>query len=297
MRENYINPKLFSMGMVVVPASITIEKGISVQKYKCKLKNKVSIYKKKTRRAVVRITGSDFVKKWGLLNKTNRKVKIKLIKKNKKWLLILTRTAKYGKILQVYSGSHPCFQLVLNKHLPKNLWNLIKSKKTYTFPVNVIFNLSEWKDINLKPYDFLPEVEKLPKKLMEKALKLGFNVDFVPKGRSYDLELIGPKGNKFLIAVSSHVAKNESRSKEKRKQKILMDISKMLTILNKNLYPIIISEPLEFDGSWSFTTDSYLNFYKKKFGFKFLTTNFEEKWENKICKDLLIIDKTINRKV
>lgn len=281
------------MDMLLIPASITIEDGISVQKYKWKSKNKTSIYRRKCKRAFVRVTGSNIVKKLSTKNKINRQVKIKFYKRDSQWRLIINRTANKGLTLQTYFSSHPYLQLILNRNLPKELWKEyeLNSQKTYTFPIYIEFNLNEWKDIKLESHDFLPEIEKASKDLMEESLKYGFNVDFVPKGRDYDLELVSPKGNIFILAISSHIAKNESRSKEKRKQKILMDISKMMPVLhNRKVCPVIVSQPLEFEGSWSFTTDKYLNFYKTNFNFKFLTTDFKKGWEKEICNKLLELD-------
>jgi hypothetical protein len=187
----------------------------------------------------------------------------------------------------------------LNKHLPNEIWEeyRLSGKKTYTRPIGVEFNLEEWKDIKLRPHNFLIQVERDSKKLMKESLKYGFNIDFIPKGRAYDLELVSPRENRFILALSSHTAKNKSRSKEKRKQKILMDISKMLPIIHtkykKEVYPIIISQPLDFNGSWSYTTDSYLNFYKNNFNFHFLTTDFKKGWEKSIINKLLEIDKNV----
>ena len=36
-----------------------------------------------------------------------------------------------------------------------------------------------------------------------------------------------------------------------------------------------------------------LNFYKEKFNFHFLTTEFKKGWENNICKKLLELDKYV----
>ena len=68
-----------------------------------------------------------------------------------------------------------------------------------------------------------------------------------------------------------------------------MDISKMLPYLdqNKNTLPVVITRPIEFENSWSFTTQKYLDFYRDKFGFKFLTTEFKNGWEDNIIKELL----------
>jgi len=283
------------MDMVLVPASITIENGISTQKYRWKSKNKTTIYRRPCKRAFVRITGSNFVRKLKNKQKKDKYVKIKFVEKEGNLILKLTRD-KEGATLQTYMGGHPYLQLILNKHLPKKIWeeHKLSKRKTYTRPILVEFNLSEWKDINLESHEFMVDVEKLPKKLLKTSLNYGFKVDLVSKGRAYDLELVGPNGNKFMLAISSHVAKNKSRSKEKRKQKILMDISKMLTVLyNKSLNPVIISEPLEFENSWSFTTDGYLNFYKEKFNFNFLTTDFKKGWDKYICEKLLELDKNV----
>src|SRR3989344_823062 len=285
------------MDMVIVPASITIENGTAIQRYKWKSENKITIYKRKNKRAFVRITGANFVKRLSEKRKEKRQAKIKFNKKDKEWKLLIKRSKEKGVTLQTHFSSHPYLQLVLNKSLPNEIWkeHKLKGENCYTRKINVEFDLKEWKDFCLKPYDFLIEVEKLSKQLMKEAINRGLMVDFVPKGRAYDLELRGPKGKIFVLAISSHIAKDLSRSKEKRKQKILMDISKLLPyIYNKKIYPIIISEPLEFKGSWSFTTDDYLNFYKDKFNFNFLTTDFKKGWEKDICIQLLELDKNVN---
>ncbi len=282
------------MDMVLVSASITIENGVSTQRYKWKSKNKVSVYRKLNKRAFVRITGAKFVSRLNSRNSMAKQININFCRDKNEWILKINRSKNKGSTLQTCVGTHPYLQLVLNKHLPKEIWreHELSGKRTYTRPINVEFDLDEWKDLKIGPSVFLVEVEKLPKTLLDHSLKNGFKIDFVPKGRSYDLELIGPEGNKFILAISSHVAKNQSRSKEKRKQKILMDISKMLPVIyNQKVYPIIISEPLEYEGSWSFTTDFYLNFYKERFGFKFLTTDFKKDWEENICNQLLELDK------
>lgn len=278
--------------MVVVPASITIEEGSHVNVHKWKNEDKVSVYRGNSKRAVVRITGSRFVKELSKKKKEQRQVSINFNKVDGEWGLVVSRTRE-GCTLQTYFSSHPYIQLVLNRHLSKEIWDEYKvnNKKTYSRRINVEFDLTEWGDIKLKPYDFIIKIERLSKQLMKEALRQRFVVDFVSKGRAYDLELVGPKNKRFIIAISSHVAKNESRSKEKRKQKILMDIAKMLTVLyTKKAVPIVISEPLSFQGSWSFTTPDYLDFYKDAFNFRFLTTNFKKDWAVEICKQLLKID-------
>ena len=156
--------------------------------------------------------------------------------------------------------------------------------------MNIELNLEEWPDIGLAPWDFLIEVEKESKLLMKKALDKDFKVIKASKGRSYDLSLIHPNGNELIIAISSHTAKTKSRSKEKTIQKILMDISKMLPHLtDQKKIPIVITKPIKFGGSWSFTSNQYLDYYKKKFGFKFLTTEFKKDWEDIIIDELLKI--------
>ena len=61
MYSNKINTKFYkelyafySMDKITIPASMTLEKGISIKRYKWKSKNKESIYKKKCRRAFIR---------------------------------------------------------------------------------------------------------------------------------------------------------------------------------------------------------------------------------------------------
>ena len=67
-----------------------------------------------------------------------------------------------------------------------------------------------------------------------------------------------------------------------------MDISKMLLYLdeNKQTVPVIITRPISFKNSWSFTTTRYLDFYRRKFGFRFITTEFKNGWEEDIIKEL-----------
>jgi hypothetical protein len=65
------------------------------------------------------------------------------------------------------------------------------------------------------PVDTMVNIEKDARNLMKESLKYGFNVDFISKGREYDLELVSPKGKRFILAISSHIAKSKKRSKEK----------------------------------------------------------------------------------
>ena len=159
--------------------------------------------------------------------------------------------------------------------------------------INVEFNLDDWKDIHLKPSDFLINVEKESKSLLDFALKNQFNFDQISKGRNYDLELIGPNKTKFLISISTYGKESiERRRKEKVVSKILKDISKLLVYTyNKKVIPIIVTLPVEAEKTWSFTANDYLNFYKDNFNFKFINTTFKKGWENEICEELLKIDK------
>ena len=276
------------MDKVKLDASITLEKGISTKKYKWKSKTKESIYKKFSRRAVIRFSCRNFAQKISKLEGKDRQILIKFIDNSN---VIIKRVKDKGISMQGYFGEHSYIQIIVNSCLPLELWdnlNEVKSK-SMTFPVIVELYLHEWKDTGLVPSDFLLEVEKESKILMNKALERGFSISKVSKGREYDIGLINPDSKKFIIALSSHVAKNKSRSKEKTIQKILMDIAKMLPYLdqNKDTIPIVITRPMEFKNSWSFTTQKYLDFYKKKFGFKFITTEFKNGWEDDILGELL----------
>ena len=262
--------------MIKTKASITIEEGIVRQKYKWKSKKKTSKYTSRSRRAVIRISNNELAKKLKEERKERKQVNCTFRKEEGQWVVKIERTKK-GSTLQSYIGSHPYLQLVVNKNLPEEIWEIHKKsrKKSITIPVQMEFNMIEWANLKIGPESFLLSVEKEAKTLLKSALKEGFKVNFVPKGREYDLELTGPKGKKFIIAISSHNSKEKSRNKENRKQKIMMDIAKILTVLKeKNATPVIISESLNFKNSWSHTTDKYFNFYKEEHGFRFLTLNF-----------------------
>ncbi|MCK5624908.1 hypothetical protein KAI04_03645 [Candidatus Pacearchaeota archaeon] len=276
------------MDNLTIPASMTLEKGISIKRYKWKSKNRESIYKKKCRRAFIRFTCKNFAYKIKKRKKEKRQISISFIDDSN---VEIKRIKNKGISLQGYAGKHPYIQIVVNKALPNDLWRMFKdsNKKTLTIPVHIKINLSEWKEFNLTPDDFLLEIEKEAKTLMQKALKKGFKVNHASKGRSHDLCIINPNNKEIIIAISSHTAKSQSRSKEKTIQKILMDISKMLSILKENTTPVIITKPIKFENSWSFTTHKYLEFYKEKFGFKFLTTEFKKNWEDDIISELLKI--------
>ncbi len=206
---------------VDISASIALENYTAKRYYQWKSKNKTSIYKTKARRAVVRITSYGFIKKLNKKNEKDRQIRIRFFRNKDSWVININRTKKEGITMQTYQGLHPFFQIILNKQLPQEIWDYSNNKKSYTFPVIIKFDLNEWKDISLHPSDFILKIEKQAKRLMKNSLKSNFKVDFISKGRNYDLELIGPKGTRFLIAISSNNKKSESRSKESRIQKAL----------------------------------------------------------------------------
>ncbi len=275
------------MDKIIISASITLERGFATKRYKWKSKDKTSNYKRPCKRAVIRFTCKNFAERVSRLKKERRQVLINF-KDNSN--AVIKRIKSKGTSVQGYSGKHPYLQIIVNKCLPNELWKKLgeTNKKSLTFPVNAEINLNDWKDVGLRPENFLLETEKEAKVLIKKALKSGFNVVHASKGRSHDVSLISPNKKELIIAISSHIAKSQSRSKEKTIQKILMDISKMLPYLeeNKNVVPIIITRSIEFENSWSFTTQKYLDFYREKFGFKFLTTEFKKGWEDSIIKEL-----------
>jgi|SRR3989344_7092822 len=237
------------MEIIRVPASLTLEKGIVTQRYKWKIKNKVSVYRKKNRRAALRFSSINFVKNIGGLDKKDRQVNLKFIKKHNNWVINLCRCKQNNITLQTYSGSHPYVQIIVNRSLPKELWEIHKKskKKTITLPVTLQLTLKEWKDIGLKLSDFLIDVEKESKTLLNHALENNFISNTFVKGRAFDLQLVSPKGQEFLIAITNVGKSSEIRRKEKIKQKILLDIAKILpTLENKrDSVPVIISRPLE----------------------------------------------------
>ena len=276
------------MGKIYIPASITLENGFSISIYKWKSCDKTSRYKKSTRRAVIRFSNKTLAIKISRLAIKNRQISVDFIDDSN---VAIKRSATDKISLQGYSGKHPCLQIIVNRSLPVHLWENLNTtkKKTLTFPITVEFNLDEWRDVGLRPSDFILEIEKESKFLMNRALEKGFTILKISKGREYDLGLITPNNKPLIIALSSHIAKTKSRSKEKTIQKILMDISKMLPYLDehKNTIPLVITRPIEFENSWSFTTKKYLDFYRDKFGFIFLTTEFKNGWEDDIIKEML----------
>lgn len=278
------------MDKVIIFASITLERGFATKRYKWKSKNKTSNYKRPCKRAVIRFTCRNFAERVSRLRRESRQILINFKDDSN---VVIKRIKSRGTSMQGYSGKHPYIQIVINKCLPKKLWEKLEktNKNSVTFQINVELNINEWEDVNLLPSDFLLEVEKESKMLMDKALNSGFHILKVSKGRDYDVGLINPNKKELIIAISSHIAKSQSRSKEKTIQKILMDISKMLPYLdnNKKAIPVVITRPIEFEHSWSFTTQKYLDFYRERFGFKFLTTEFKKGWEDNIIKELLKI--------
>lgn len=274
------------MDNIVIPASMTLENYTSKKKYKWKSDlEKESNYISKNKRATVRFTCKNFADRLNKLEQSDRKVSLNFVDSN---LLIIRRDSNGSVCLQGYTGEHPVVQVCANKAI----LNTLKEKfgdKTKTIPINISFNLRDWADLEISPEDFLIDVEKHPKSLMKKALDKGFRLNKISRGRMYDLQLINSKNKELIIAISSHTAKNENRSREKRIQKILMDISKMMVYIyeKKDVIPVIISEPIENENSWSYTTKGYLDFYKDKLGFKFITTDFKKGWEDDIITELL----------
>jgi len=276
------------MDNIVIPASMTLENCKLNRKYKWKSDlNKISTYNVQSKRAIIRFTCKNFAYRLSKLDKQKRRVSLVFTGKNS----LLIKRDKNGSVsLQGHTGKHPVIQVCGNRALTEDLKKEF-TNKTRTIPLEIVFNLNEWKDLNISPEDFIIEVEKHSKSLMRKAIDSGFNIERVSRGRMYDLQLITPNKKEIIIAISSHVAKNENRSKEKRIQKILMDISKMMVYVygKKEVIPVIITESIESEKSWSYTTKKYLDFYRDKFRFRYLTTDFKKGWEDNVIKELLKI--------
>jgi len=275
-----------------IPASVTFSSYPRQNKYKWRDNNKTSIYNVIENRLVLRISTGQFGKKAFKLDKKNRKVIVNF-NKDKEWILTLRRTTSSNVIMSVHAKNpkHIWLQVILNKLAPKQLFKELELKSKFgsrTIPVKVKIELGDWSDINLKPEDFLYHAELQAKSLLSYALSKKFLVDYVPKGREYDLQLISSNNKKFAIAISSYIAKNESRSKQHRVQKALTDIAKMLSTLyyDKDLIPVIISQPFQFNRSWNFVRNDYIKFYQEKFNFKFIFTNFKDGWEKEVCNEL-----------
>jgi len=282
---------------IEIPASVTYSKYIVTKKYKWKSKKKSSKYFTNEKRVVLRIASSEFSNKLKNLSSEQRQIKISFLK-YKDWIVKINRVSK-PKITLTYNpltkeNPHAWAQAIVNKAFPKELEKIfqsdIKNRNEYsiTKQIKVRIDLTEWDDIKLKPWEFLYHTEVLAKELMRYSINRGFGVYFVPKGREYDLQLIAQNKVKFAIAILTHEAKSKSRSKQHRINKALLDIAKMLPSLNedKSLVPVVIMQPFNFKGSWSFTTDDYLKFYGNHFNFQFIFTNFNKEWTRVVCQRL-----------
>ncbi len=284
---------------IKVPASITFNRHIRKMRYRWKSdKSKVSTYFPEQKRIVLRIASSGIGTKPNKLDKQNRQVDVLFKKINKKWNVEIKRMNRKSLTLHCrpYSKSvHTYIQITLNRKIPNKLKEYLERNiktKSFTIPIIAEIDLNEWKDIDLKPWDFLYHTEIYAKELMECALKMGFTIDYVSKGRNYDLQLIGPKDKRFIIAISSHNAKTDTRSKQHRISKALLDIAKMIPMLseNKHFIPVVITQPFDFEKSWSFTSDGYINFYKKHFNINFIATEFDGDWKKKVLNELIKIE-------
>ncbi len=284
--------------IIDIPASITLGKALLKRRYEWKSATRSSIYYSPSKRIVLRISCSKFGKQLRDVEKIRRQVSLDFIKEKSKWVVVMRRTDSYDITLtssvRDKDDPHQAVELVINDVVPSEIEKemlkeaLDKRKTSITKPVIVRLDTQEWKDFDLKPWDFLYHTEIYAKELMEYALKSDFKVSFVPKGREFDLQLIREDGKKFIIGILSHIAKTNSRSKQHRISKALLDIAKMLSTLfeDKSLVPVIITQPFEFDGSWTFTTTNYLKFYEKQFGFHYIFTDFKKKWVSKVCRSL-----------
>jgi len=286
---------------IKVPASITYNIHNRKMEYKWKSeKGRTSAYLQKQKKIMLRIASSGISTKPNELDKQNRQVDISFDKTNGRWNVRIKRVSKKSLTLQCvpYSKSvHAYIQIVLNRKIPNELKHYLENNiktKSFTIPVTAEIDLGEWDDIDLKAWDFLYHTEIHAKELMQYALMRGFTVDYVPKGRNYDLQLIGPKGKRFIIAISSHNAKTNSRSKQHRVSKALLDIAKIIPILseNRDFIPVIITQPFDFEGSWSFTSDGYIDFYKNKFNINFIAVEFNSDWKDKTLNELIRIEKS-----
>ncbi len=252
----------------------------------------ISKYKTVEKRVVLRIATGRFGKKASKLGVNDRQVDISFDKADG-WILTMKRTKKGGVTLSAHIGNlkHIWLQAVLNRLVPSGVLDELSLGSEFgsnTMQVKVNIDLDEWGDIGLKPEDFLYHTEVLAKSLISHALERNFSVGYVPKGREYDLQLISPRRRKFAIAISSHNAKTESRSKQHRVQKALMDIAKMIPSLysDNEIMPVIVIQPFNFAGSRDLTTGSYIKFYQDRFNFKFIFTDFKDGWEGRICSEL-----------
>ncbi len=273
------------MDRIMIPASITLESCVLNRRYNWKSNpKKYTVYKIKSKRAFVRFSCKNLAYKLSRLKFDKRRIDVNFIDDKN---LILQRAGGGKFSMQGYSGTHPGIQFVVNSALPEKLKRKFGTKSK-SYPINIFIFPEEWKELNLSPADFLIEVERESKSLLNAALRKGFTINKISKGRGFDLSLINQNNCELILAISSHVASSKSRSKEKTIQKILMDISKMLPYMDKNkkAIPVVITQPIEFEGSWSFTTQKYLDFYKDRFNFKFITTEFKKGWEDIVIGEL-----------
>lgn len=279
----------YGMDKIIIPSSITFERSMLSKKYRWKSDIKrETIYRIVSKRAFVRFSCARFARELSSLPLEERKVNV-FFTDNK--TVEIKRNREGAISLQGYNGKHPYVQFIVNKAISKDLkanFDLIsKDKTSLTIPINLKLDIRNWSSI-LDPEDFLISVERDAKSLMKKAIQKKMQINVASKGRAYDLCLIRPDKKEIVIAISSHVAKSQNRSREKRIQKILMDIGKMLPYIWKkeHIIPVIISQPINSKESWSYSTKNYLEFYKREFGFRFITTDFKKGWENDIVKEL-----------
>ena len=115
------------MDKLVVPASITMEKGISIKKYRWKSDDKKeSTYKRPNRRAVIRFSSKNFANKMNKMKRGKRQISVEFLDKSN---IRIRRMNSGGTTLQAYSGPHPYIQIVVNKVLPNELWKVFEESK------------------------------------------------------------------------------------------------------------------------------------------------------------------------
>ncbi|MAG47764.1 hypothetical protein CL617_04100 [archaeon] len=231
-------------------------------------------------------------------NTTRSKIKkvktnINFFKHNFNWLSEISLDKNGGSNLYLYGNRPQINILVRSNILPKKVKKIYydsSSNVCKSFPMNIKLNLDEFNKIGLKPWDFLHQQDLDAQSLLKEALDNNFNVSFIPKGWSYDLQLIGPKNSVFFISIFYYKTKDERRNRAKRAQKLLGDISKLLPeVYKKKFVPVIVSQ--EFESKKNRTIMNYVNFYRDKFKFEFIITNFKKHWEKEVCRELLRIDK------
>ena len=289
-----IKNKVVHMNKIQFLASITYSIYSKNTKYNWKSKRKTSVHKTKSKRIALRISTGNFGLKASKLSPEERQINVMFIKQKDFWILEIKRISEKNITLTAHTKNpkHIWLQTILNRMAPKELNNDLKigtDSGSNTIPVKVILDLDEWKDINLIPDDFLYHTEKHAKQFMRYALDQNFSIYYIPRGREYDLQLISPKKDKIAIAFLSHTAKKDSRSKQHRVQKALIDIAKMIpSLYNEKMIPVIVSQPFSFRGSWDYVGNNYLKFYEDTFGFTFITTEFKEDWEKEVYEKILV---------